>query len=613
MSEDRKYGGGERRPLPPPPTWEQVLERNSIERLKQEKPPVRILEELDALGSSHYLDVSEEDIVRLKWYGLYHDKPKVGSFMLRIKVPGGLLPPESLRAVGELSIRYGQGFAELSTRQNVQLHFISLPDVPAILDRLGEAGLTTAGGCGDAVRNITGCPLEGVLADEAFDATPVVEEAANFFYGHPEYMDLPRKHKITISACPSQCDMPEINCVGLIGVVRDGVDGFAVRVGGGLSTVPRIARDLGVFVPKDEAVEVLRATLDVWKGDLRYRLSRVKARMKFMVDDYGADGMRARIEARLGRRLADFEAPPSAGFADHMGVHEQKQAGVFHAGVPVPVGVITGEQMVQVADLAASVGGDVRLTKQQNFVMTGIPEGRLSEATDRLAEIGFPMDANPLRATAIACTGEPHCNLRRHRDQGQDAAAPDPPGGPVGHAPRELPGEPRRMPARVRAALGGRRRADGDDGPGGGPGGGGAGSVGAAAARRGAGHLPGDRLGGGPGRGSRRAVGAGRGAAGAFPRDRPGPLGAWSGRRAGPHGDLAGDPAGEAPGRGPGRPERGPGRAARPAGGHGPDGGLGSRGVAVTLAAGDLEMRLALDRAGIRLRSLNVGGGGVGE
>jgi sulfite reductase beta subunit-like hemoprotein len=411
MSEDRKYGGGERRPLPPPPSWDQVLERNSIERLKQEKPPVRILEELDALGDLHYLDVSEEDIVRLKWYGMYHDKPKVGSFMLRIKVPGGLLPPESLRAIGELSVRYGQGFAELSTRQNVQLHFISLPDVPAILDQLAAVGLTTAGGCGDAVRNITGCPLEGVLAGEAFDTTPVVEEAATFFYGHPEYMDLPRKHKITISACPSQCDMPEINCVALIGVVHDGVPGFAVRVGGGLSTVPRLARDLGVFVPVDEAVEVLRATLDVWKEDTRYRLSRVKARMKFMVDDYGAEGVRARVEARLGRSLMDFPAPEATGFADHMGVHQQKQPGLYHAGVPVPVGLITGEQLVQVAELVTSFGGEVRLTKQQNFVVTGVPEARLGEATDRLAEIGFPVDANPLRATAIACTGEPHCNF----------------------------------------------------------------------------------------------------------------------------------------------------------------------------------------------------------
>src|SRR4051794_24421651 len=196
---DRKYGGGERKPLGPAPTWDQVLQRNSIERLKQERPLHTFLDALPELAERHYLEIPEEDIVRLKWFGLYHDKPKVGTFMLRIKVPAGLLPPQSLRAIGETAIEYGKGYAELSTRQNVQLHFITLPQLPEILSKLTVAGLTTAGGCGDAVRNITGCALEGILATEAFDATSVVEEAANFFYGHPDYFDLPRKQKFTIS------------------------------------------------------------------------------------------------------------------------------------------------------------------------------------------------------------------------------------------------------------------------------------------------------------------------------------------------------------------------------------------------------------------------------
>ena len=416
---DRKYGGGERKPLGPAPTWEQVLQRNSIERLKREKPLHTLLtDELGELATRHYLEIPEEDIVRLKWFGLYHDKPKVGTFMLRIKVPAGLLPPEALRSIGETSIEYGKGFAELSTRQNVQLHFITLPQLPEILEKLTGAGLTTAGGCGDAVRNITGCPLEGVLSTEAFDCTADVEAAANFFYGHPDYFDLPRKHKITISTCPHQCDMPEINCLPLIGVIGPGTspgstgrEGYAVRIGGGLSTVPRIARDLGVFVPREEAIEVLRTILDIWKEDTRYRLSRVKARMKFMVDDYGPEAIREKLETRLGRKLQDFAAPESIGFTDHMGVHEQKQPGFFHVGVPVPVGIVNGEQLVAVADLAQSFDGEVRLTKQQNFILTGVPEARLQATKDRLLDIGFDVDGHALRATAIACTGEPHCNF----------------------------------------------------------------------------------------------------------------------------------------------------------------------------------------------------------
>src|SRR4029079_8135322 len=193
--------------------------------------------------------------------------------------------------------------------------------LPAVFDRLHAAGLTSAGGCGDAVRNITGCPVAGVAAGELFDAQQGVEQAAEFFYGNPEYSHLPRKHKITIAACPDRCNAPEINCIALIGAIHDGLEGFAVRVGGGLSSVPRIARDLGVFVPKDETVEVLAALLDAWKEDLRYRVSRVKARMKFMVDDYGPDGMRAEVERRLGRRLADFELEPPGEIAEHIGVH----------------------------------------------------------------------------------------------------------------------------------------------------------------------------------------------------------------------------------------------------------------------------------------------------
>ncbi len=184
----------------------------------------------------------------------------------------------------------------------------------------------------------------------------MVEEAARFFYGHRVYMDLPRKHKITISACPAQCDMPEINCIALIGVVLDGREGFAMRVGGGLSTVPRLARDLGVWVPSEEALDVMRTLLDVWREDRRYRISRVKARMKFMVDDYGVEAIRAEVERRLGHALTDLPAP-------------------------------------------------------EPIVLAGVPEAQLDEVLGFLAEVGLPADSNRLHATAIACTGEPHCNF----------------------------------------------------------------------------------------------------------------------------------------------------------------------------------------------------------
>ena len=378
-------------------TLEQVLKRNSVERLKREKSPLAILEELPALIAAGYESVPEEDIVRLKWWGLYHDKTKFGTFMLRVKIAGGLLGSKQLRAIGELSNEYGRGDAELTTRQNVQLHYIELAALPEVFARLEAAGLTSAGGCGDTVRNITGCPVAGLAQDELFDTTPILEEAATLFYGNPDYSDLPRKFKISITACADACAAPEINCVSLIGALRGGEEGFGVLVGGGLSSVPRIARELGIWVPKGEAIDVLAAILDEWRGDLKYRVSRVKARLKFMVDDIGPEGMRGRIETRLGRRFDDFALPPRPRASNHLGVHER------YVGVPVHLGLVSGDQLIALSEL----GPEVRITRQQNLVLVDPVDG----VADELTRIGLPLDAGELRGNAIACTGEPHCNF----------------------------------------------------------------------------------------------------------------------------------------------------------------------------------------------------------
>jgi sulfite reductase beta subunit-like hemoprotein len=397
----------------PPPDWELVLKRNPVERLKREKAPLAIRDELPTLIAAGYEQVAEEDIVRLQWWGLYHDKPKVGTFMLRVKVPAGQLSPGKLRTVGEVSNRYGRGDGELSTRQNIQLHWLELAKLPEVFADLEAGGLTTAGGCGDTVRNITGCPVQGIAADELFDATPIVEAASDLFYGNPDWSNLPRKHKYSISACADRCNAPEINCISLVGTVTgDGREGFAVLVGGGLSSVPRIAKDMGVFIPREDANEILGAITSVWSEDLKYRVSRVKARLKFMVDDIGPEGIRERVEARLGRELEDYELPPiDVEPSHHLAVHAQKQDGLHYIGVPVHLGLVSGDQMIGIADVAESFGGDVRLTRQQNFIVTGIPTAGLDEAVAALDRLGFPLDLNPVRGNSIACTGEPHCNF----------------------------------------------------------------------------------------------------------------------------------------------------------------------------------------------------------
>ncbi|HEX7008481.1 MAG TPA: hypothetical protein VF184_00775, partial [Phycisphaeraceae bacterium] len=392
------------------PSWEEVLKRNSIERLKKERSPLEIIDDLPRLIDTGYEAIPEEDIVRLQWWGLYHDKPKTGYFMLRVKIAGGLLSADQLRAIGQVANQLGRGYGEITTRQDIQLHWLRLEDLPQVFEMLKASGLTTAGGCGDVLRNITSCPVAGLEAGEAFDVRPVLQEVANHFYGNPDYADLPRKHKYTISACPHQCNAPEIHCVGLIGVVKDGREGFAVTVGGGLSAQPRLARDLGVFVPKEEARQVLEAITGCWMDNLRYRRSRAKARFKFMVDDYGPDAIREMVEQRLGRQLERLDAPVAQGETDHLGIHRQRQAGFSYVGFPVPIGWLNGDQMLALADAVQDVGGDIRLTRQQNFIVGNVPDDRVDELVQRVERIGFSLKTSRLYGRAIGCTGEPFCN-----------------------------------------------------------------------------------------------------------------------------------------------------------------------------------------------------------
>ena len=197
----------------------------------------------------------------------------------------------------------------------------------------------------------------------------------------------------------------------MVGVALGGADGFAVRVGGGQSSTPRLSRHLGVFVLREHALEVLRAIIDVWRLSTRYRISRVKARLKFMIDDYGVTEFRLMVEERLGRQLPDLAEPPVLeGDDDHIGVHAQKQTGLHYVGFPVKLGLMSGSQMIALAGLAGEIGGDIRLTRRQNFILTAIPTERLDEVISRVGEIGFPLEADSAYGTSIGCIGDPHCN-----------------------------------------------------------------------------------------------------------------------------------------------------------------------------------------------------------
>lgn len=402
-----------RGPAKEAPSWELILKRNAIERHKKEKFPLDIVDEIPSMIERGYEAVPEEDIVFLSWYGLMHDKPKIGTFMVRIKVPGGRVTAEQMKGLGRLALEHGRDYGELTTRQGIQLHWVELAKLPQVMDEIADVGFTTTGAEGDTVRNVTGCPVAGLDSEELFDVTSLVADVADFFTGNRDYSDLPRKHKYTISACPHQCNAPEIHDVALVGTIKDGRNGFALQIGGGLSATPRIARDLGVFIPyesNEQIIEVLRAVTDVWQTNTRYRVSRVKARIKHMMDDYGPEAMRSMIEEWLGYTFEDGESPePLAGDA-HLGVHAQADPALSYVGVPVTVGRVTGTQLLALGDVLSEIGAEARFTRSQNFIVANVPTDKVEWLTDKLESIGFEPRRSNLYAKSVACTDHQFCN-----------------------------------------------------------------------------------------------------------------------------------------------------------------------------------------------------------
>ncbi len=393
-------------------SWELIYKRNKVERLKNEKDPLDVIDELPEFIDRGYENIPEDDIVRLYWWGIVHDKPKVGNFMVRLKVPCGIVTPDQLRGVGKIAEQYGDNYSELTTRMGIQLHKVELKHLPDVVEAIQETGLTNKGAEGDTVRNITGCPLTGVDPREPFNVRPVIDEVHDFFSGNPDYSDLPRKLKFTILSCPLQCSGPEFHGIALLGVLKDGREGFAVRTGGGLSSTPRISRDLRIFVPKEGALDVLRGLTDIWNEALTYRLSRPKSRIKFMVDDHGPEKIREVLEERLGRTFEDLEAPePVAGDQSHLGLIPQKQDGLYALGYSVPQGWVMGDQLQDLGDVLDEVGGHARFTRDQNFILVDIPGDQIEWVKEQVRRIGFSFeDDNKLFGHSVACTSHKYCN-----------------------------------------------------------------------------------------------------------------------------------------------------------------------------------------------------------
>jgi sulfite reductase (ferredoxin) len=401
------------------------------ERLKRELNPWEAYETIVRFAREGHAAIPPEWGTYFRWWGIYSQGDGVGAvggvggegratkhFMIRVRVPNGILSAPQLRLLADLTERHARGIADLTVRQNLQLHWVTLEDLPVVMQALWRAGLTSLGACGDVTRNVTGCPLAGVDAEELVDASPLVLEATRLLNGNPDFYNLPRKYKVTITGCRAWCSYPEINDVGLTALRHpvSGETGFSLRVGGGLSTDPHLGPRLDAFVRWHLAVPVLRAVTEVFRDSDVLRQHREKARLKFLFLHHGwtAERLLDAVQERLGYALdrAPRETPPEDVYRDHVGVHPQRQPDLCYAGVVVPRGRTGPAQMRAVADAAEAHGsGELRVTPMQNLVLANVRRERVAALGRALAAAGLPLEASVFRRGAIACTGTEFCKL----------------------------------------------------------------------------------------------------------------------------------------------------------------------------------------------------------
>jgi sulfite reductase (ferredoxin) len=404
------------------------------ERLKRAMNPWDGLSEIRRFAREGFESIPAEWIgTYFRWWGVYTQGDGAGVvggkdgqgralpfFMVRIRIPNGLLRSDQLRTIANLTQRYARSIADLTVRQNIQLHWVTIEALPEVLEELWRVGLNTTGSCGDVTRNITGCPVAGVDADEICDASSLALEADRMLAGNAEFYNLPRKFKISITGCRVWCPYPEINDVGLTAMqrfVRGKAEiGFALRVGGGLSTEPYLGAPLNAFVRWNQVLPAIRGIAELFRDSDQLREHRERARLKFLFLRHGwtVQDFQQELERRIGFRFdpAEPEHPPADVYRDHIGIHPQKQSGYCYAGATVLRGRITPEQMHAAADLADRfASGELRTTNMQNLLIVNVPRLQADDLAKELGAIGLPVSGSPFWRGAVACSGTEFCKL----------------------------------------------------------------------------------------------------------------------------------------------------------------------------------------------------------
>ena len=405
-----------------------------VERLKREKNAWEHFDEIRAFARQGHASIPPEWLgTYFRSWGVYTQGDGAGVvggkngegkatpfFMVRIRIPNGLLSSQQARTIADLAERHARGVADITVRQNVQLHWVTIESLPEVLEALWRVGLTTTGACGDVARNITGCPVSGFDAHEYCDASPLALELNGQLGGNCEFYNLPRKFKVSITGCRSWCTYPEINDVGLTAVTRKRLHGdevgFSLRVGGGLSTDPHLGVRLNAFVRWEQAVPVVRGVAELFRESEVLRQNRERARLKFLFLQHGwtADSFLAALQDRVGFALdpAEPEELPSDIHRDHVGVHAQKQHGLSYVGANVLRGRITPEQLRTAANLSDRYAdGHLRNTIMQNLLIVNVPNESATRVAGELTAVGLPVCASAFARGTVACTGSEFCKL----------------------------------------------------------------------------------------------------------------------------------------------------------------------------------------------------------
>jgi len=410
------------------PTKETKAQRT--ERLKLAKNPWEAFDEVRRFAREGRSSVVPEwASLYFKWWGVYTQGDGVGAtggkggeglasdyFMMRIGIPNGILNAHQVRTIAGITRKQARNLADITVRQNIQLHWLTIESLPEVVEVLDAIGLSPKGACGDVVRNVTGCPLAGIAADELIDASPIAVEAARMLTANPEFYNLPRKFKISAAGCRSWCSYPEINDIGLTPATLKGQVGYSLRVGGGLSNEPHLAVRLNAFLLPHQAVAAIRGVAEIFREQQGLRESRDRARMKylFMKEGWTAERFLAELQTRLDFEIqpAGEEEVPRDVFRDHAGVHRQRQDGLSYVGATVLRGRVTGEQLEAAAELSERFGtGELRATVSQNLVFINVPNQKTAELVRELGQIGLHVEATNFWRGTVACTGTEFCKL----------------------------------------------------------------------------------------------------------------------------------------------------------------------------------------------------------